>query len=42
MTWRLIEGVPGMTMAGFSSLKASSHIAEHKGYAGYSEGIFRA
>jgi hypothetical protein len=31
LTTRLIEAVPGMKMAGFSSLKASSHISEHKG-----------
>jgi len=41
-TTRLVESVPGMKMAGFSVLRADSYIAPHKGYAEYSEGIFRA
>jgi len=42
VTTRLVESVPGMKMAGFSSLKADSHISPHKGYAEYSESIYRA
>jgi len=42
ITTALIEAIPGMKMAGFSSLKPDTHIAPHKGYAEYSNCILRA
>eukprot|EP00656_Telonema_subtile_P029613 TRINITY_DN32707_c0_g1_i1.p1 TRINITY_DN32707_c0_g1~~TRINITY_DN32707_c0_g1_i1.p1 ORF type:complete len:299 (-),score=58.76 TRINITY_DN32707_c0_g1_i1:120-1016(-) len=42
VTTALVEAIPGMKMAGFSSLKANTHIAAHKGYAEYSSCILRA
>src|SRR5215470_11228679 len=38
---RLVRGIPGMTMAGFSRLAPGAHITPHRGYEGYSGFVLR-
>ena len=40
-TARLVRGIPGMTMAGFSRLAPGAHITPHRGYEGYSGFVLR-
>eukprot|EP01080_Neovahlkampfia_damariscottae_P006419 gene6419-10427_t len=40
-TLKLIDSIPNVTTAGFSSLKPGAHITPHKGYEGYSQHVLR-
>jgi beta-hydroxylase len=40
-TTSLVEGIPGLKMAGFSALLPGTHIEPHSGYAGYSDTVLR-
>lgn len=41
ITTKLVESIPGMTMAGFSSLAPGAYITPHRGYEGYSDHVLR-
>ncbi len=41
ITTKIVEAIPGMSMAGYSILRPGTHIKPHVGYPGYSNTVLR-